>query len=63
MSSEEFKKVQAELDKQGILTSIVKVGYKKYNLIVNYEIIRVRKQRRSLKNYVINQLLKSNNGN
>lgn len=53
MSSEDFKKVQAELDRAGIVTSIVKVDKKKYNLIVNYEIIRIRKQRRSLKNYVV----------
>lgn len=52
MSHKEFVKVQAELDAKGIATLINKVGKKTYNLIVNFEIVKTRNQRRSLKHTV-----------
>ncbi|HEY0029158.1 MAG TPA: hypothetical protein VGC65_00255 [Bacteroidia bacterium] len=53
MSNQEFLKVQSELDEKGKLTTIKKVDNKLYNLIVNYEVVLTRKQRRSLKSHVI----------
>lgn len=53
MSNQEFLKIQAELDAAGKLSIIRKVDKKQYNLIVNYEIVLIRKQRRSLKNHII----------
>jgi ribosomal 30S subunit maturation factor RimM len=53
MSNENFVKVQAELDAVDLHTTIRKVDKKMYNLLVNFEIVKSRKQRRSLKNHVI----------
>lgn len=53
MSNQEFLKIQSELDQAGKFTAIRKVDKKQYNLIVNYEIVLTRKQRRSLKNHII----------
>lgn len=53
MSNQDFLKLQAELDDAGKFTTIRKVDKKVYNLLVNYQIVLVRKQRRSLKSHVI----------
>lgn len=53
MNLSDFKKIQSELDAHGVLTEIQKVGKKEYNLIINFTVVKIRKQRRSCKAYVI----------
>ena len=40
-----FRKIQAQLDNLGFLTSIQKTGISEYQLIVNGEIVKVYKKR------------------
>ncbi len=53
MSNSEFRKMQNELDRIGIATSIQRVSEKRYELYINFELIKVRKQRRSIINAII----------
>jgi len=53
MNNKDFSKLQNELDNKGINTYIHHVGEKTYNVIINYEIKRTYKQRRSCKRYII----------
>lgn len=53
MGSQEFTKLQNELDQNGFATEIKKVGKDKYNLIINFSVVKIRKQRRSCKAHVI----------
>ena len=53
MKTDKFKELQNELDKNGIFTEIKKVGRKEYNLIINFNVVKIRKQRRSCKANVI----------
>ncbi|MFY9308083.1 MAG: hypothetical protein WAQ28_03430 [Bacteroidia bacterium] len=53
MGTKEFTKIQNELDQNGFVTEIKKVGFKEYNLILNFEVYKIRKQRRSCKAHII----------
>lgn len=48
MSNKDFRKLQNRLDEEGIVTSIQKISSKRFELYINFELVKVRKQRRSL---------------
>jgi hypothetical protein len=53
MTNAQFRELQADLDRVGIRTHIQKCGPKTYNLIVNFEVIKIRKQRAACRNRII----------
>lgn len=53
MNKKDFTKTQDELDKVGFATNIVRVNKKCFNYIVNFEIIKVFRNRISAKNRII----------
>lgn len=53
MKFREFTKIQGELDRHGLLTKIVRVAKDKFQVLVNFEIVKTRKQRRACKNHII----------
>lgn len=53
MNKKDFSKLQNELDKLGFATNIERVQNKCYNYIVNFEIIKVFRNRISAKRRII----------
>lgn len=56
MNHREFRAFQRKLDESGLLTCITRIGTGKnrnYDVIVNGEVKRNYKQRRSAKNYLV----------
>lgn len=51
-SNKQLRKHQDELDQAGILTTIKRACKKNYNVIVNYEVVKNYRQRRSAKRYI-----------
>lgn len=53
MKNPDFRKLQGELDKLGIATHIERIDKKKFNYIVNFEIIKTFRNRISAKRRII----------
>lgn len=55
-AKEEWQTVEKELDEKGLLIKLHRAGFKNYNVIVNFEIRKNYRQRRSAKRYIRNLL-------
>lgn len=52
LGSEKYRNMQAELDKEGIVTCINRVGPKRYQMIEGFEVKKEYRQRASCNRYI-----------